>query len=983
MSSRRLVSVLFLDLVGWTQLAERLDPEPLQQLLERYYEFCVTAVEEHGGVIEKFIGDAVMAVFGAERSQEDDALRALHTAARIRERVTGLRSIRDNPLDVHCGIAAGEALVTQSPRAGLRVVGDVVNLAARLQSAAPAGETYVNEVVVRLARTQLPLEPMDPLVLKGKRDPVPTWRLAGGTNGTSVSVPASALIDRDDEGRRLLEAYRQVVHSGSLRVLTILGPPGVGKSRLVRDVLGRLGGQEVQPRTAFGTCPSYGTRDSYAALGQILEVLLDQPGTDAGSCAGNPRISAVLSHVQPGSTNENGSAKPGVEEISWAVREMLSFVAAQPLVLVWDDLQWAAPALLDLIGELVDSLRECPVLMLCLARPELADHRPAWLSQRQPSPATVLTMEPLTRTYTVALVEALAVSHASATEVVAHGAEMLDRVVAESAGNPLFAELMVETVAAGQSLDEVPPTIAAMVGAMIDRLPAEASALLGAASVVGPTFTLEDVGRLQPIREQVITHELEQRRLLRAGSEPGAYHFIQQVVHDVVYRRLGKNLRLTWHHQLADDGVEPAFHLESAVRLTLDLNPDDPALPDLAERAAEALLQEGTDALRRRDLPAAIVLLERAENVASHGGDRFQAEAAVRLSDALILSGDPHGALAVVRTVAERTLEPPARLLCQLQDHLLAMRSGRAGEVPLEELAATLRRQLPGDLAWCRFHQLRMLSHLAAGRFGAAEEAVNAALSHTQALADAYEEDRMLAARCEISQWSPTPINEKLAGCAELAERFVGDRCLLVPILVAQARLRALAGDVDHAWAALAEARTAVDELRLSVGGVLVEQVTGLVYSLCDEPVAAERHYRAAVRLLEAAGHEPAALTMRVLAARELVGPDGAAVADELRALATQLDRMDLRGRALCLATHARIAPDEGGDDLASTADRVARMVEGTDDPCLRGDAYFDLARAYRRSGDQDRARALAETAVTSYAEVGATLAMRMVCQWT
>jgi class 3 adenylate cyclase/tetratricopeptide (TPR) repeat protein len=974
--SRRLVSVLFLDLVGWTRLAEHLDPEPLQQLLERYYEFCVTAVEERGGVIEKFIGDAVMAVFGAERSQEDDAQRALHTAARIREQVTGLRASRDEPLDVHCGIAAGEALVTQSPRAGLRVVGDVVNLAARLQSAAPAGETYVNEMVVRLVRSGLVLEPVDPLVLKGKRKPVPTWRVAGMVGATTTSAPAIALVDRHDEVRLLVQAYREVVASGSLRVLTMTGLPGVGKSRLVRDTVEQLGSDGAMPRTAFGACPSYGARNSYAALGQILEALGERSGT--GTVARNPRVVAVLSHMWPGPARVNGSVEPGVEEISWAVRELLASVATHPLVLVWDDLQWARPVLLDLIGELVESLRDHPVLMVCLARPELANHRLAWLRQS----GTVLTLEPLARTETVALVQALAVSYASIPEVSVHSADLLDRVADESAGNPLFAEVMMEAVASGQSLDDVPPSVTAMVGAMIDRLPAAAQRSLEAAAVIGTAFSLEHVRRLHPTLDMENVREMEQRRLLCAGSELDSYHFVQKVVHEVAYRRLGKNQRLTWHRQLADDGVEPAFHLQAAVRLMLDLDPDSPELADLAGRAAEALLQEGTDALRRRDLPSAVALLEQAEEVASHYDEHCRAVAAVRLSDALILTGDLQRALAVVRAVADAALEQPVRLLCELQGLLLGQRAGQACEVVLDELLARMHEQAAGELAWSRFHQLRMLSYLAEGRFAAAAEAVDAALEPARAMRDAYEEERLLVARCEINQWSPTPISTKLTDCVELADRFAGDRYLLVPVLAAKARLRALTGDLDGAWAALTEAQAAVDELRLRMGGVLVAQVTGLVHALCGEAVSAERHYRLAVRLLEDAGYRPAALTMRVLAVRERVGRDeAAAVSDELRTLVSQLDTMDLRGRTLCRATQARMAGAEG-DEVTTAAGQVLRLVETTDDLCLRGDAFFDLARAYRSNGDDERASALAVAALASYESVGATLPMRRVREW-
>lgn len=973
--SRKLVSVLFLDLVGWTRLAESLDPEPLQQLLERYYEICVQAVEQHEGVVEKFIGDAVMAVFGAERSREDDALRALRTATRIRDDLAALAVSGDRALRVHCGVAAGEALVTRSPRAGLRVVGDVVNLAARLQSAAPADEVFVNEVVVRLVRSALVMEPIEPLRLKGKREPVPTWRLAGVADPAARQVPAAGFLDRDAERQRLRQAYREVVRGGRMRLVAVLGAPGIGKSRLVREAVGSLAAGGVAARAAFGACPSYGGTDGYAALRQVLDTLLGD-----GPAGGDRRVDEVLRYVRDPSTVAASVAVPGVEEVCWAVREVVARLAARPLVLVWDDLQWAAASLLDLIGDLATNLADHPVLMICLARQDLLSRRPPWLEAG--CAVAALEMEPLPPGETAALVSSLAVAHAMTAEVMAHEAELLDRVTADSGGNPLVAELMVETVAAGYRLDEVPPTVAAMVGAMVDRLPDGLRELLEAASVVGPAFTLEQVRRLYPAAAAAAAGELRRRRLVRATAASGRYEFAQQAVHAVVYGRLDKQQRLAWHRQLAADRVDPPFHLESAARLLLDLDPEAAGVAELAGQAAGALLREGTRALRRRDQAAAVDLLERACEIARHGDERCLAVAAVRLSDALVLSSNLRRAATVVREAAAR-LGPATGLLCRVQSHLLALRSGQ-GEQVVDDLAGELAEAGAGDLAWCRYQQVRMLRELAVGRFRAAEEAVAAALAHARAAADRYEEDRLLVAACEIGQWSPTRIEEKLRACVALRSRFAGDRCLLVPVLAAQARFRVLVDDPAGAWAALAVAKAAVTELRLTMGGVLVEQVAGVICALTGAGPDAVDHYRRAADLLARAGHHPDALTMRVLAVREMVdaGAAAAGVRDELDLLARRLDRMDLRGRVLYRTTRARAAA-AAGQDPAGAGREALRALAATDDACLRGDAYFDLARAYRRAGRPEHARAHAEAALRSYDAIGATLPMRRLRAWT
>jgi class 3 adenylate cyclase/tetratricopeptide (TPR) repeat protein len=980
--SRRLVAVLFIDLVGWTSLAERLDPEPLQQFLERYYDICVTAVDRHGGIVEKFIGDAIMAVFGAERSGEDDGLRALRAALQTRSEVsrlaiTGLGAARPG---VHCGIAAGEALVTRSAHAGVRIVGDVVNLAARLQSAAQPEEILLNDVMVRLVRSHATVEATPAMTLKGKREPVPVWRAVELAAAPAPVHAGISFVDREAERTGLLEAYRVVVRTGRAQALMVLGPPGIGKTGLVRETVGRLGRESPAPVTVSGACQSFAATGSYGPLGQMLDTLLDHGDVARHATAirgGRPL--EVLAHLRAPSTVDGEVSGPGTEEISWAVRELLACAATEPLTLVWEDLQWAEPALLGIIADLADRLRDHPVLMICVARQE-----PRELPAPQPDGPPVwhtVHIGPLRRPHTVGLVGQL-MERSQPAEVVAHDMDVLDRIVDDCAGNPLFAELMVETLALGYSLGDIPPSITALVGAMIDRLSPAAVRVLEVASVIGTTFTLEQLATMAVEPAAGVVDDLVRRNLIAAGARPAEYRFAQQPVHDVVYGRLDKRQRLEWHRELARQRVNRALHLEAAVRLLQVLAPDDPELPELARHATGALLSDGTQALRRRNLPAAIDLLRRAQQIPPGRDEVQHAVVAVRLSDALLFAGDLDGAREAVERVIENAPGSPAGAVCRVQRGLLAVRSGRDDGASVVALAAELRRDEADQLSWCRFDQLRMLRFLARGRFRAAERSARAALRRAEDMNDGYERDRLLAALCEVGQWSPTPIPQKLVFCGELTARFAGDRCLLVPVLVAQARFLALAGELAAAAEALAQARQAVTDLRLTMAGVLVEQGSGAVASVAGEHEEAERHYRSAAQSLEEAGHRPAALAVRALAVRERVRwcCDDRAVA-ETGALRRQVGAMDLRGRLVTAAAVVGVAAASGRPPDAA-AGELLRLLARTDDPCLRGDVLADLALAHRRGGDAARARDLAAAAAESYTAVGASLPLRRIREW-
>jgi class 3 adenylate cyclase len=991
--SRRLVVVTFLDLVGWSALAERVDPEPLQHLLEQYYEICASAVAEHGGEVEKFIGDAVMAVFGAARSEDDDAARALDAASQIMAAVTRLSgpAADEAAMRAHGGIAAGEALVTRSSLAGLRVVGDVVNVAARLQSAAAAGEILVNETVADLARGRFAMAAIGPVAVKGRTEPVRVFRVTGPAPAAAPGE-TTPLVDRDCERGLLRQAFARACQRRRAVLVTVLGPAGIGKTRLIRDVVAGIAAGEERPVAVFGDCPSYGPGRHHSALGQVLAALTTQSAASAALARSNPRVAAVLTSLaRAGGPAAAGSAErgPGIEEVCWAAQELIGAAAAvRPVIVVLDSLEWAPLSLLRLVGHLRDGLHDHPVLLIGAARPELAESGMPWTTGRGGGDVIDVRALPAPD---AAVLAAYLVAGGQPDEVQAHeypgGGDRISRVVLHSAGNPLFIRLLLEAHVPGEPARNLPLTITALVGAMLDRLPDRAQRLLGAAAVIGSRFTLGQLAILDEPAPGWCLEVLVARQLIRPAAPAGDYEFVQHAVREVAYGRLDKEARRAWHQRLAGHGVGVAFHLEAAVALLGALRPQGEELPRLARQASGALLAEGTTALRQRDIPASIDLLTRALAVAPAGPDpdRRRPVVAIRLSDALLLSGDTRRAMDAVESVAQDSpADERGRRACLVQLRLLAARLGAVSQASVAALRADLEADPADQMSWCRFEQLRMLLDLGAGHFGAAERAAQAALEHARGIGDGYEEDRMLAALCEIRQWSPTPVGQRLADCAELADRFAADRFLLVPVLTARARALALAGQGQRARAALAEAKASAQALRLTMGLVLVDQAAGLACSLEERHAEARAHFRAAADALERAGNVQVALTMRVHAAREsavLRGSAGDGAAAELSALLARRAEMDVRGRLLCMSATARIAARDRA--TPRLLDEVRALAAETDDLCLRGDAYLDLAQAHRWLGNAPSAAAMAQAALDSYARVGATRPMELVRAWT
>jgi class 3 adenylate cyclase len=572
---RKVVTVLFCDVVGSTALGESTDPEALRALLARYFECMKAIVERHGGTVEKFIGDAVMAVFGVPVVHEDDALRALRAAVEMREAFPALG------IDGRIGVTTGEVVTGTEERLA---TGDAVNVAARLQQAAPPDEVLIGEATLELVRDTVEVEALEALELKGKAKPVPAFRLLS-VHEAPARRHEVRFVGRERELALLREAWERALAKHRCELVTIVGEAGVGKSRLVAEALASVDAHVVQ-----GRCLPYGEGITYWPVVEVIKQLKALPSDPAAAAA----IRSLLGVSEAGAS---------AEEIAWAFRKLLEEQA--PLVVVLDDIQWSEETFLDLLEHVALLSSGASLLLLCMARPELVERRPAW-------PAS-LRLEPLPDGQVDELLG----------ERVAP--ELRERIAHASGGNPLFiSEILVMAEHADGAL-AVPPTLRALLAARLDQLEPAERRVLERGAVEGEVFHRGAIQALSPEKGQVTPRlaALVRKELIRPDKAqvPGddGFRFRHLLIRDAAYDGLPKSARAELHARFAAWLEEKAslveldevvgYHLEQAVRYLDELARPDPAL---ALRAGDRLIAAGQRALGREDDRAAAGLLERA-----------------------------------------------------------------------------------------------------------------------------------------------------------------------------------------------------------------------------------------------------------------------------------------------------------------------------------------------------------------------------------
>jgi class 3 adenylate cyclase/tetratricopeptide (TPR) repeat protein len=628
---RKVVTVLFADLVGFTSRAEQLDPEDVRAVLEPYHARLRTELERRGGTVEKFIGDAVVALFGAPTAHEDDPERAVRAALAIRD------SIREEgELQVRIGITTGEALVALGARPSEgegMASGDVVNTAARLQSAAPVNAILVDEATHRATRQPISYEPKDAVEAKGKAEPVPVWEVIEARSRYGVDVARSGgapLVGREHESELLRGALQRARQEESTQLVTLVGVPGIGKSRLVSELFAALDREPDIMYWRQGRCLPYGEGVTYWALAEMIKAHAGILETDTVEQV-EEKLSEVVAEALDGTSDRHwveGHLRPLVgraaEEHSGGDRQPEAFAAwrrffealaeRNPLILVFEDLHWADESLLDFVDHLVDWATGVPMLVVCTARPELLSRRPAWGGGK--SNAATVSLSPLSDDDTARLVHAL-------LERAVLPADVQTTLIERAGGNPLYAEefaRMADEV--GESAGELrlPESVQGLIAARLDALPVEEKLLLQDAAVVGKVFwigALTQVGGRDRDEAELLLHRLERKEFVRRDrrssvGEESQYAFSHLLVGDVAYSQIPRAAR-SKKHQAAAEWIEslgrPEDHAEMLAHHYLTALELDRAAGveagDLATRARFRLREAGDRAYALSAFPAA------------------------------------------------------------------------------------------------------------------------------------------------------------------------------------------------------------------------------------------------------------------------------------------------------------------------------------------------------------------------------------------
>ena len=995
---RKTVTLVFCDVADSTPLGELFDPEALRGVWSRYHETARAVLERHGGTVEKFVGDAVLGVFGIPVVHEDDALRAVRAAVELRGELKLLNDELEAAfgvrIGVRTGVHTGEVYAGDPAQGDPFATGDAVVVAQRLEATATAGEILVGDATIRLVRDAVTVEPVPALELKGKSEPVDAWLLldvAPDVAGVARRMD-SPLVGRVAELEALLAELERVVSDRSCRIVTIVGEPGVGKSRLAAELIAS-GGDDVL--ALEGKCLPYGSGITYWPLVEMVR-RLDLAEVLAGEPDGEIVHARVLEAV--GRAEQRSRS----DELYWAIRRLLETLARErPLVLVLDDIQWAEPAFLDLVEYLAGWSRDAPILVCCMARPDLAELRPAWTG-------ATIQLPPLARD--------------EAQQLLAHLAGPLDQDAAEAigratGGNPLFLEemmrmliedgLLVERDGRLQALTEVdslrvPGTVQAVLAARLDLLDAEELAVLQRAAVMGQVFLWGAVADLTPpdrindlarhlqalVRKQLIRPD----RRTFAGED--GFRFGHILIRDAAYESMSKRSRAELHERHADWIEDRAtgrsdldeiigHHLERAYGYRTELAPAGEAESSLADRATTWLVRAGRRALTRGDAFAASGLLGRAA-------------ALNPTPDVLLDLAEAQMQLGLV-TEAEHTFGRAVEDAVAAGDEKSVVRArlglGRIGflsrgEMRIEDFAAEVARALPAfEAAGDDATVARLLSQLAEAYWWRCQivpmqDALERALALSRRAGDERLEAYVAVQFGFAAIVGPLPVDEGRRSIARTVEHMTEDTSAKGMLLLISALLAAMAGDFTDARALAARGTEILDSLGRSVGLAAVSTWTSAIDLLAGDAGAAERALRDALAQLERAGQVANLVSVAAQLAETLVADGRYEEAARFAAMSERAAASDdIHAQIAWRVARAKASAGLGASDRAEVVAREAvdLATTKTDSPFFAAEALEALAAALVAAGRAADAHVAARDALELYEAKGNVVAAERV----
>ena len=1004
---RKTVTVVFCDVTGSTAMGEKLDPESLRRVMSRYYEAMKAPIERHGGTVEKFIGDAVMAVFGVPQVHEDDALRAVRAADEMRRALTqlnkGLERDHGVSLRARIGVNTGE-VVAGEPTGEELVLGDPVNVAARFEQAATPGEVLIGAETLRLVRDAVVVEAVEPLDLKGKSEPVPAYRLIGVTAGAAGVTRRldSPIVGRARQLTQLRQVFDASIEDRSCQLFTVLGGAGVGKSRLVEEFLHSI---DAGTTVLRGRCLPYGEGITFFPVGEVVKEAAGLDDFDAPDEV-ERKICAVLGPEDGLACTRLaqlfgiGDSDGVTEETFWAVRRFLESVAqTSALVVVFDDIHWGEATFLDLVEHIADWSRDAPILLLCMARSDLLDLRPTW-GGGKPNAATI-SIGPL--------------SGAECEELIANllgrielPKDATDRILESAEGTPLFVEEMVsmmiddgllvrdggQWVATGDLADvPVPSTIQALLAARLDQLGSEERAVIGLAAVAGKQFHVGAVVAMVADDEQLDVRaalmELVRRdligpdRSLLAGED--AFRFRHLLVRDAAYGSIPKAVRATLHERYADwlervagDRVEEqeeivGYHLEQAYRLRDELGPVDDAGAAIGLRAAARLQASANRASERGDAAAATNMFRRAADLLPDGHPE-RARMLFEVGRESLHTGDVNLAFSAsdeAMSSAAAMGDTAAEWRARIQRSAAAMMVDPHG-TPTDSTRAVLQEAVGvfeelGDeeglaSAWSGLASIEWLGC----RYETALDAAERAAAHARLAGDRRLLKEALTYQIGAQYLGTTRPVEGIAAMEAVAEE-IGDDIVFVGFLSLTAGMyQAMTGAIEEGRRRVGGALELFEQFGLGFWRAATYEALGALETWAGEPEAAERAFRANYELLDRSGDEghkstaAAGLALALCRLGRFDEADGyARIAREAAA------EDDIASHAGGRAAQAWVRSARGDHTAAvALADEAVRLHVHAQTPAYQGEISMVLAEVLRAAGDAPEAADAAREAL-------------------